>query len=246
MWKRQASRGERSCVMKETSSSATDPRQPSAAKPYVPPTLSPQDLPIDYAGFLAVIFGVLGVTLRFVPGNVKIDGLYMFDRGYFCISLILIKIGVLVGSQCVGPMPETLIVIASIRDCVLMDSWLRYHSCLVVISLLPGFEELLVVVISWLDHGHSRLRARGWAEISRRLAESLRSLSRDFMASWPLNNRELPAYKLCSWLAIIFCAQSFANMKSFENDSKQLSMAFMFGVMGLVTNYLGPRPVKKS
>ncbi|XP_042402775.1 protein Asterix-like [Zingiber officinale] len=103
--------------MKETSSSATDPRQPSAAKPYVPPTLSPQDLPIDYAGFLAVIFGVLGVTLR---------------------------------------------------------------------------------------------------------------------------------YKLCSWLAIIFCAQSFANMKSFENDSKQLSMAFMFGVMGLVTNYLGPRPVKKS
>ncbi|RRT72700.1 hypothetical protein BHE74_00011855 [Ensete ventricosum] len=50
--------------MKETttSSSANDPRLPSAAKPYVPPTLSPQDLPIDYAGFLAVVFGVVGVT----------------------------------------------------------------------------------------------------------------------------------------------------------------------------------------
>ncbi|KAJ8479304.1 hypothetical protein OPV22_023031 [Ensete ventricosum] len=92
--------------MKETttSSSANDPRLPSAAKPYVPPTLSPQDLPIDYAGFLAVVFGVVGVTLR---------------------------------------------------------------------------------------------------------------------------------YKLCSWLAIIFCAESLANMKNFENDFKQLSMAFMFGVMGL-------------
>ncbi|CAL9046586.1 protein Asterix-like [Musa acuminata AAA Group] len=95
-------------AMKEATS---DPRQPSTAKPYVSATLSPQDLPIDYAGFLAVVFGVVGVTLR---------------------------------------------------------------------------------------------------------------------------------YKLCSWLAIIFCAQSLANMKNFENDFKQLSMAFMFGIMGLVTNYLGP------
>ncbi|WOK97496.1 protein Asterix [Canna indica] len=104
--------------MKETtSSSVSDPRQPSTAKPYVPPTLSPQDLPIDYAGFIAVVVGVVGVTLR---------------------------------------------------------------------------------------------------------------------------------YKICSWLAIIFCAQSLANMKNFENDFKQLSMAFMFGVMGLVTIYLGPRPAKKG
>lgn len=43
---------------------ANDPRQPSAAKPYAPPKLSPQDLPIDYAGFLAVVFGVFGVMLR--------------------------------------------------------------------------------------------------------------------------------------------------------------------------------------
>lgn len=42
----------------------SDPRQPSTAKPYAPPKLSPQDLPIDYAGFLAVAFGVLGVMLR--------------------------------------------------------------------------------------------------------------------------------------------------------------------------------------
>lgn len=89
----------------------SDPRQPSTAKPYAPPKLSPQDLPIDYAGFLAVAFGVLGVMLR---------------------------------------------------------------------------------------------------------------------------------YKVCSWIAIIFCAQSLANMKNFENDLKQLSMAFMFAVMGLVTNYFGP------
>jgi len=41
-----------------------DPRQQSTAKPYAPPKLSPQDLPIDYAGFLAVVFGVVGVMLR--------------------------------------------------------------------------------------------------------------------------------------------------------------------------------------
>ncbi|OAY63132.1 protein Asterix [Ananas comosus] len=97
--------------MKETSASANDPRKPSTARPYVPPTISPQDLPIDYAGFLAVVLGVTGVMFR---------------------------------------------------------------------------------------------------------------------------------YKLCSWLAIIFCAQSFANMKNIENDLKQVSMAFMFAVMGLVTNYFGP------
>jgi hypothetical protein len=34
-------------------------------------------------------------------------------------------------------------------------------------------------------------------------------------------------YKACSWIAIIFCAQSLANMKNFENDVKQVSMAFM-------------------
>ncbi|XP_010939356.1 protein Asterix-like [Elaeis guineensis] len=97
--------------MKETSSTASDPRQPSTARPYVPPTVSPQDLPIDYSGFFAVIFGVTGVMLR---------------------------------------------------------------------------------------------------------------------------------YKLCSWLAIIFCAQSLANMKNLENDLKQISMAMMFAIMGLVTNYFGP------
>ncbi|XP_068655471.1 protein Asterix-like [Aristolochia californica] len=92
------------------STSANDPRQPSTAKPYVPPTISTQDLPVDYSGFIAMVFGITGVMLR---------------------------------------------------------------------------------------------------------------------------------YKLCSWLAIILCAQSLANMKNFETDLKHISMAMMFAIMGLVTNYMG-------
>ncbi|PIA63041.1 hypothetical protein AQUCO_00200816v1 [Aquilegia coerulea] len=93
------------------SSAANDPRQPSTAKPYVPPAVSPQELPIDYAGFIAVIFGIAGVLFR---------------------------------------------------------------------------------------------------------------------------------YKLSSWVAIIFCAQSLSNMKNIETDLKQVSMAMMFAIMGLVSNYFGP------
>ncbi|CAN8256906.1 unnamed protein product [Cochlearia groenlandica] len=97
---------------------ANDPRQPLAAKPYTPRPVSPEDLPVDYSGFIAVILGVSGVMFR---------------------------------------------------------------------------------------------------------------------------------YKICSWLAIIFCAQSLANMRNFENDLKQISMAMMFAIMGLVTNYLGPnRPMAKK
>ncbi|XP_073059578.1 protein Asterix [Primulina eburnea] len=98
---------------------SNDPRQPSATRPYKPQPVAPQDLPIDYSGFIAVIFGVLGAMFR---------------------------------------------------------------------------------------------------------------------------------YKVCSWLAIIFCAQSLANMRNMENDLKQISMAMMFGIMGLVTNYmgLGPRSSTKS
>lgn len=44
--------------------SANDPRQPSAAKPYVAQMVSPQDLPVDYSGFIAVIFGIAGVMFR--------------------------------------------------------------------------------------------------------------------------------------------------------------------------------------
>ncbi|KAH6807749.1 asterix-like protein [Perilla frutescens var. frutescens] len=96
-----------------------DPRLPSAARPYKPPIISQQDLPVDYSGFIAVVFGVFGAMFR---------------------------------------------------------------------------------------------------------------------------------YKVCSWLAIIFCAQSLANMRNMENDLKQISMAMMFGIMGLVTNYLGlgPRPNPKT
>ncbi|CAA2985947.1 protein Asterix [Olea europaea var. sylvestris] len=100
-------------------SQSNDPRQPSAARPYKPSVVAPQDLPVDYSGFIAVVFGVFGAMFR---------------------------------------------------------------------------------------------------------------------------------YKLCSWLAIIFCAQSLANMRNVENDLKQISMAMMFGIMGLVTNYmgLGPRASPKK
>ncbi|XP_011621099.1 protein Asterix [Amborella trichopoda] len=46
-------------------------------------------------------------------------------------------------------------------------------------------------------------------------------------------------YKLCSWLAIICCAQSLANMRNVENDLKQVVMAMTFAIMGLVTHYTG-------
>ncbi|CAM8929710.1 hypothetical protein QQ045_021645 [Rhodiola kirilowii] len=104
--------------MSHNSSTANDPRQPSAAKPFVATPTAPQDLPIDYAGFIAVVFGIAGVMFR---------------------------------------------------------------------------------------------------------------------------------YKLSSWLALIFCAQSLANMRSIETDLKNISMAMMFAVMGLVSNYLGPaRPGGQS
>ncbi|KAK1317355.1 Protein Asterix [Acorus calamus] len=86
-----------------------DPRQPWTAKPYVPPPVSPQDLPFDYPGFIAVVFGIIGLMFR---------------------------------------------------------------------------------------------------------------------------------YKLGSWLAIIFCAQALANMRNIETDLKQITMAFMFAIMGLVNNFM--------
>lgn len=46
------------------SSTANDPRQPSAAKRYVPSAVAPQDLPVDYSGLIAVVFGIAGVMFR--------------------------------------------------------------------------------------------------------------------------------------------------------------------------------------
>nr|GFA08151.1 protein asterix [Tanacetum cinerariifolium] len=34
-------------------------------------------------------------------------------------------------------------------------------------------------------------------------------------------------YKLGSWLALIFCAQSLANMRNIETDLKQISTGFI-------------------
>lgn len=46
------------------SSAGSDPRQPAAAKRYVAPVVAPENLPIDYAGFIAIIFGVAGAMFR--------------------------------------------------------------------------------------------------------------------------------------------------------------------------------------
>ncbi|KAG9154784.1 hypothetical protein Leryth_014277 [Lithospermum erythrorhizon] len=43
---------------------SNDPRQPSAARPYKQPLVAPQDLPVDYSGFIAVIFGVFGAMFK--------------------------------------------------------------------------------------------------------------------------------------------------------------------------------------
>ncbi|KAI4341467.1 hypothetical protein MLD38_026187 [Melastoma candidum] len=104
--------------MSNNSNNANDPRQPSAAKPFKAPTVAPQDLPVDYSGFIAMVFGIAGVMFR---------------------------------------------------------------------------------------------------------------------------------YKLSSWLAIIFSVQSLVNMRNVETDLKQISMAMMFAIMGLVTNYFGPaRPATQK
>ncbi|KAK6920971.1 PAT complex subunit Asterix [Dillenia turbinata] len=48
-----------------SSHNSNDPRQPYAAKPYVSGVVAPQDLPIDHAGFFAVMFGIAGVMFRY-------------------------------------------------------------------------------------------------------------------------------------------------------------------------------------
>eukprot|EP00246_Nothoceros_aenigmaticus_P000912 TRINITY_DN11162_c0_g1_i1.p1 TRINITY_DN11162_c0_g1~~TRINITY_DN11162_c0_g1_i1.p1 ORF type:complete len:104 (-),score=14.89 TRINITY_DN11162_c0_g1_i1:563-874(-) len=93
--------------------SASDPRLPSAAKPYNPPAVASQDLPPDYSSLIAILFGIAGVMLR---------------------------------------------------------------------------------------------------------------------------------HKAASWLALVFCVHSLANMRNAENDLKQIVMAATFALMGLLTNYMGPGP----
>lgn len=51
-------------IRERMSSAGNDPRQPSAAKPYVAPVVPPENLPIDYSGFIAIIFGVAGAMFR--------------------------------------------------------------------------------------------------------------------------------------------------------------------------------------
>lgn len=47
-----------------SSTAANDPRQPAAAKRYVQTAVSPEDLPVDYSGLIAVVFGIAGVMFR--------------------------------------------------------------------------------------------------------------------------------------------------------------------------------------
>ena len=63
-----------------SSTAANDPRQPYTAKPFVAPTVSAQDLPVDYSGFIAVIFGIAGIMFR-------VRALILF--GYFIQEMIL-------------------------------------------------------------------------------------------------------------------------------------------------------------
>ncbi|KAL9672396.1 hypothetical protein QQ045_028646 [Rhodiola kirilowii] len=51
--------------MSHNSSTSNDPRQPSAARSFVATATAPQDLPIDYSGFIVVVFGIAGVMLRY-------------------------------------------------------------------------------------------------------------------------------------------------------------------------------------
>lgn len=47
-----------------SSPAVNDPRQPSTANPYVAPMVRPEDLPVDYSGFIAVIFAIVGLMFR--------------------------------------------------------------------------------------------------------------------------------------------------------------------------------------
>ena len=77
------------------SNSANDPRQPSAAKPFVAQMVSPQDLPVDYSGFIAVIFGVAGVMFRVGSVHIWFVSIYIY-----MVNLILIYDGYNYGYGC--------------------------------------------------------------------------------------------------------------------------------------------------
>lgn len=81
------------------SSSANDPRQPSTAKKFVPQAVASQDLPVDYAGFIAVVLGVAGVMFRvrteiavypFDPFNTSELSLNYYSFALFVINVIFI------------------------------------------------------------------------------------------------------------------------------------------------------------
>lgn len=72
---------------REMASQSNDPRLPSAARPYKPPIIAPQDLPVDYSGFIAVVFGVFGAMFR-VRNHFALSPIYVFPQ-YLHLIVIL-------------------------------------------------------------------------------------------------------------------------------------------------------------
>uniref|UniRef100_A0A3Q7EG97 Uncharacterized protein n=1 Tax=Solanum lycopersicum TaxID=4081 RepID=A0A3Q7EG97_SOLLC len=52
----------------------------------------------------------------------------------------------------------------------------------------------------------------------------------------------LQGYKIFSWLVILLSAQSLDKTRNMKNNLKQISMAMMFGIKGLIAIYLGVSP----
>lgn len=70
------------------SSTPNDPRQPSAVKRFVPSAVAPQDLPVDYSGLIAVVFGIAGVMFRVRTLSLSpLPSLSLINFDYFRLNL---------------------------------------------------------------------------------------------------------------------------------------------------------------
>jgi len=49
-------------------------------------------------------------------------------------------------------------------------------------------------------------------------------------------------YKLCAWLAVFACLSSIVNQRRRDMDFKQIICSLLFSIMGLLMNYVAPRP----
>ncbi|GLJ39994.1 hypothetical protein SUGI_0818350 [Cryptomeria japonica] len=193
-------------------SHGSDPRQPSTAKPYKPPSIASQDLPPDYSSFLAIMFGVAGVMLRVL----SIDGISLeldiINKGSERITRHK-GLGVGVSSDCC----LAFVINKAIK------AWSDSSQCQGYQCNAPFCQKIELIAIR-----------QGYSDRGSRRCSFLKNqyVTHDFLPN-------IPMYKLGSWLAIICCAQSLANMRNVENDLKQIIMAMTFAIMGLVSNYFG-------